>query len=102
MWPGWSRDRKLTPLSKALASPSQGCLGIPRLVGEPLFEVLIYMASYCKLCIMLPEKIQNCKIIVVVKLFTDPSRPSTLGRQSDLHGAHGDIIQAKQISLFRA
>ena len=51
---------------------------------------------------MLPEKIQNCKIIVVVKLFTDPSRPSTMGRRSDLHGAHGDIIQAKQISLFRA
>ena len=71
-------------------------------MGEPLFEVLIYVASYCKLCIMLPEKIQNCKIIVVVKLFTDPSRPSALGRRSDLHGAHGDIIQAKQISLFRS
>ena len=89
-------------MSKVLDSPSRWCLGVPRLAGEPLFKVLIYVASYCKLCIMLPEKIQNCKIIVVVKLFTDPSRPSALGRWSDLQGAHGDIIQPKQISLFRS
>lgn len=65
-WVGWGQEAQLPALSKELTSFSLRP-GAPCLIGEPLFEVLIYAASRCNLCIKLPVKIRNCEIIVVAE-----------------------------------